>query len=67
MLWLLLTINLLVLIIEVPTLIKNQMYKELGVFTVLFAIGLYVSLAFNYNWPLKEPFNALMAYVAPQG
>jgi len=67
MLWLLLSINLAVLIMEVPTLVKDRMYKELGVFAVIFVIGLYVSLAFNYNWPLKEPFNALMAYLAPQG
>lgn len=62
---LILSINLLVLFLEAPALIKKREYKDLSVFIVFFVIGLYISLAFNYGWPLKEPFNALIPYVAP--
>lgn len=63
MLWLLLLINLLALVIEVPSLIRSRLYRELGVFTVFFAIGLYFSLGFYYHWPLQGPFSALVTYV----
>lgn len=67
MLWLLLLINLTILMLELPALLKNQRRTELAVFTVLFVIGLYFSLAFYFNWPLKEPFNAITAYMESQG
>ncbi|MGE5390640.1 MAG: hypothetical protein ACM3PE_06200 [Deltaproteobacteria bacterium] len=63
MVWLLLLINLLALLTEAPFLIKDHMYRELGVFMVFFAIGLYFSLAFYFHWPLQEPFNALVSYM----
>lgn len=66
MVGLILSINTLILYMEVPALIKKRQYKDLSVFMVLFGVGLYISLAFNYGWPLKEPFNALISYVAPQ-
>ncbi|NLW90275.1 MAG: hypothetical protein GXY34_01550 [Syntrophomonadaceae bacterium] len=65
MLGLILGINLLVLLMEAPALIKKRQYKDLSVFFALFAIGLYASLAFYYGWPLQEPFNALISHVAP--
>lgn len=62
MLWLLLLINLLILVIEVPYLVRKRLYRELSVFTFFFAIGLYFSLGFYYHWPLQEPFVALVTY-----
>ena len=62
MIWLLLLINLLILVIEVPSLIRSRLYSELGVFTIFFVIGLYFSLGFYYHWPLQGPFDTLLTY-----
>jgi hypothetical protein len=41
--------------IELPGLIKNRLYRELSVFTVLFLLGVYMTLAQLYGWPLIDP------------
>ena len=53
----------LIIIIEVPGLIKRQLYKELAVFTFLFTLGLYAGLAYIYNWPLTVIFDTINAYL----
>lgn len=62
MIWILIVIYILILIIEVPGLLRNPQHKELTVFMVLFIIGLYMGVAFFYQWPLVAPFEALMTY-----
>ncbi len=59
MIWILVAIYILILAIELPSLIKKRLYRELGTFSVYFVIGLYMSLAFYYGWPLAGPFEAL--------
>lgn len=63
MFWLLLLINVTVLAIEAPSLVKNRMYRELKVFSFFFVVGLYFGLAFYFHWPLQGPFNALVTHV----
>ncbi|MDD2619908.1 MAG: hypothetical protein PHC92_04465 [Syntrophomonadaceae bacterium] len=60
MIWILVLIYVLIIATEVPSLVKSRMYPELAAFVVVFMIGLYISLAFFYEWPLREPFQALM-------
>lgn len=52
MVFLLLGIYVIILFLEVPGLLKKQMYKELVVFAVFFILGVYATLANFYNWPL---------------
>jgi len=49
--------------LELPSLLKRKTRLELWTFTAYFLIGLYMSLAFYYNWPLIGPFQALVNYV----
>ncbi len=63
MFWILIVIYLLILLIEVPGLLKKQLYKELMIFMGFFIIGLYMGVAFFYHWPLLAPFEALTTYV----
>lgn len=63
MIWILVAIYVVILALEVPPLLKQKMYPELGAFLAFFIIGMYVSLAYYYEWPLAGPFNALMNYM----
>ena len=63
MIWILAAIYILIILIEVPGLLKKQLYSELKAFMVLFILGLYMGLAFFYHWPLTEPFEALTVYM----
>lgn len=60
MIWILVVIYVLIIVLEVPPLMKNRMYHELGAFVIVFAIGLYMSLAFYYEWPLSGFFEAII-------
>lgn len=63
MIWILAALYILIILLEVPSLLKNRMYPELGAFTALFAVALYMGLAFYYEWPLTGLFKALMSYM----
>lgn len=63
MIWILVAIYVVILGLELPSLLKRKTRRELWAFTAYFIIGLYMSLAFYYNWPLIEPFQALVNYV----
>lgn len=56
-------IYLLIIIVEVPGLLRKRQYKELTAFMVVFLIGLYMGLAFFLQWPLIAPFEALTTYI----
>ena len=60
MIWILIALYLLILGLELPALLKNKRKIDIWVFTGYYAIGVYMSLAFYYNWPLIEPFRALV-------
>lgn len=63
MILILIAIYLLILLIEIPGLLIKKQYKECTVFMIFFTIGLYMGLAFIYQWPLLAPFEALMMYM----
>ncbi len=64
MIGLLIAIYLLIILIEVPGLLKKKLYAELKVFMALFFIGLYMGLAYFYQWPLAGPFETLTTFVS---
>lgn len=64
MIWLLIFLYILIIGLEVPTLLRNKMYRELVVFTVVFALGIYLSLAQYYDWYLPNPFQSWISRVA---
>lgn len=59
MILLLIAIFSIIIVIDVPPLIKQKMYKELATFTVLFLIGVIYSLGQFYGWPLPNPAKGL--------
>ena len=63
MIWILALVYILIIMIEVPGLLRKQLYRELTAFMVLFVIGLYMGLAFFYQWPLSAPFEAFTTYI----
>ncbi len=66
MLALLIAIWLIIIMIELPSLIKKSLYREVLLFTVLFAAGVYMSLAQFYDWPLYNPLEPLIVLLAPR-
>jgi len=66
MLLALIAIYFLILLMEVPGLLKKRLYPELAVFMALFLIGLYMGLAYSFQWPLGAPFEALVIYAEPK-
>ncbi|MDD2511382.1 MAG: hypothetical protein PHG94_09700 [Syntrophomonas sp.] len=56
MIWLLIAIYLAIIYIEVPGLLREKMYRELGLFTVVLVLGIYLSLSQFYDWLLFNPF-----------
>lgn len=63
MIWILMVIYLLIIILEVPGLLRKHQYRELTAFMVVFVIALYMGLAFLWQWPLRAPFEALSTYL----
>lgn len=61
----LLIIYLLILIIELPSLIRNRWYKEMAVFTVLFLLGLYMGMVQFYHWPFYNPWDYILPQLPP--
>ncbi|ADI01080.1 MAG TPA: hypothetical protein GXX39_09645 [Syntrophothermus lipocalidus] len=59
MLALLILLFLVIILIDVPPLLRDKMYRELAVFSVLMAIAVLYSLGQFYNWPLPNPVRAL--------
>ena len=48
-----------IILIDVPPLLRDKMYRELAVFSVLMAVAILYSLGQFYNWPLPNPVRAL--------
>jgi len=60
MIWLLVAIYILMLVFELPTLIRNKWYKEIVVFSVIFIISVYMGMVQFYDWPFYNPMDALL-------
>jgi len=63
MIWLLVVIYILMLVFEMPTLIKNRWYKEIAVFSVIFIISVYMGMVQFYNWPFYNLMKELLPLV----
>lgn len=60
MIWLLVAIYLMMVVFELPALIKNRWYKEIAVFSVLFIISVYMGMVQFYDWPFYNPIRTLL-------
>ncbi len=67
MLWILIALYLTIIFLEVPSLVKNHLHKEIVVFGVLFIMGAYMTLAQLYEWPLPNPFGPWIHMLAKVG
>lgn len=52
---------------ELPGLIKHRLYREISVFFVLLFLGVYMTLAQLYGWPLIDPLVDLYPRLEPLG
>ena len=64
MVWLLVAIYILILIFELPDLIKKRWYKEIIVFSVLFIISVYMGGVQFYHWPFYNPLDSIVPLLA---
>ncbi|MEA4924795.1 MAG: hypothetical protein VB084_05725 [Syntrophomonadaceae bacterium] len=65
MIMLLVAIYALILVSELPSLIKNRWYKEIMVFSILFLISVYMGMVQFYHWPFYNPLDTLLPILAP--
>lgn len=63
MAWLLIGLYGLILIIELPRLLKKRWYLEMGVFMVLLAIGIYMGFSCYYDGQISLFFEYMNAHI----
>ncbi|MFZ5967329.1 MAG: hypothetical protein ACOYVK_09165 [Bacillota bacterium] len=51
--------------LEVPGLVKKRMWRELGVYFLLMAIGIFYSFGQVFDWPLPNPTKGVEAIFKP--
>ncbi len=56
----LILVYLVIIILEVPSMIRNGWRKELLIFSLVFILGIYLTLAQYYQWPLVNPLQAMI-------
>lgn len=66
MIWLFIGLYIIILLLELPALIKKRWYKEIVVLGVLFFISIYMGMVQLYQWPIYNPFKAILPYIASQ-
>lgn len=54
-----------ILTLEVPSLVRQKMWKELAVFLGLLAVGAVYSFGQVFDWPLPNPTKAVEAIFKP--
>lgn len=65
MIWLLIALYLSIIFIEVPGLLREKMYRELGFFSAALALGIYLSLSQFYGQPPFNPFAPWLEILMP--
>lgn len=60
LLLLLIAIYIIIILLEVPDLMRQGWHRELIVFFVIFIAGIFLSLAQFYNWPLYNPLERII-------
>jgi hypothetical protein len=61
----LISVFVIVIVFEVPPLVKRKLWKELVVFVMLFSLGIVYSMGQLYNWPLPNPGKRMEEIFAP--
>jgi hypothetical protein len=64
MVWLLVAIYVIILVSELPGLIKKHWYKEILVFSILFLFSVYMGMVQFYHWPFYNPLDSLLPLLA---
>lgn len=64
MISILISIYIIILLLELPTLIKKRWYKEIAVFSVIFLLGVYLGMVQFYHWPFYNPMKVLISLLA---
>ncbi|MDR0267139.1 hypothetical protein [Paenibacillus sp.] len=54
-----------IILIEVPRLIKKKLRKELWVFTILLIVGIGIGIAEGLHWPIPNPLDMVIAVYEP--
>lgn len=49
-----------IIVLEVPSLYKEKLYKEIIVFTIILMLGVYLGMVQLHNWPFYNPLNQLV-------
>lgn len=65
MIFLLIGIFIIIVVMEIPHLIKNSRYREIGIFFFFYVLGAYMSLSQLYGWALYNPLKFLIILLAP--
>lgn len=60
----LIVIFLLIIFLELPSLLKEKLYKEVLAFSVVLIVGIFMSLANFYNWPIYNPIEDLALFLS---
>ncbi len=61
---LLVAVFILILGLELPTLIRQKLYKEIAVFAIVYTVGVIMALINFYNLPVFNPFEALAVFLS---
>lgn len=60
MLLLLFILYMFILLLEVPFLLQQRRRRELLVFSLVFFLGVYLSLAQYFQWPMVNPLRGML-------
>ncbi|MGS0745712.1 hypothetical protein ACU70A_07210 [Syntrophomonas erecta subsp. sporosyntropha] len=60
MLALAITAFVIIMVLDLPELLKKGLHREIAVFAVLMLVGIYGIIAQLYDWPLYNPFPAII-------
>lgn len=63
MLAILILLFILILVLEVPALLRSKEYKSVVVFFFFYILGVYMGLAQFYGWPIYNPLTSLIPIV----
>jgi len=59
MVWLFIALLIIIILLDVPRLLRERSYKELTVFTAFLLMGFYLGMVQLYHWPFYNPIAEL--------
>jgi hypothetical protein len=54
-----------ILVMDLPALTRDRLYKEIFVYLVFLIVGVYMGIILIYNLPYYNPFVQLMTFLDP--